>query len=207
MIETARSIAIDTDIGTTWDYVQDIRRWSNLFPGCESCTVIDDNDSRWVIKVGAGGLVRTVHVNVHVDRWAGPEHVDFSFRLEAEPVTGSGSYRAVSTGEHNTEIARRAGDWILAQRHRTYNGPAPGKLDRYHYSTYYCSQAMFQLGGEYWFQFFPGLLDVLVENQNADGSWDAESNRNDYKYGSVYSTALTVLTLTPPYQLLPIYQR
>ena len=72
MIETARSITIGTDIGATWDYVQDIRRWSNLFPGCEHCDVIDDHDSRWVIKVGAGGLVRTVHVQVHVERWAGP---------------------------------------------------------------------------------------------------------------------------------------
>ena len=104
MIETARSIVIDTGIGQTWDYVRDIRRWSNLFPGCESCEVIDENDSRWVIKVGAGGLVRTVHVHVRIDRWDGPGRVDFSFRLQAEPVIGSGSYTAVAGGDRVTEI-------------------------------------------------------------------------------------------------------
>ena len=104
MIETSRSIVIDTGIDQTWDYVRDIRRWSNLFPGCESCDVIDDHDSRWVIKVGAGGLVRTVHAHVHVDRWEGPARVDFSFTLEAEPVVGSGSYSAMASGEHSTEI-------------------------------------------------------------------------------------------------------
>ena len=40
----------------------------------------------------------------------------------------------------------------------------------------------------------------------ADGSWDAESNR-DGQFGNVYTTALAVLALTPPYQLLPIHQR
>jgi len=104
MIETARSIVIDTGIDQTWDYVRDIRRWSNLFPGCENCEVIDENDSRWVIKVGAGGLVRTVHVHVHIDRWDGPARVDFSFQLAAEPVTGGGSYSAVARGGHATEI-------------------------------------------------------------------------------------------------------
>ena len=99
-----------------------------------------------------------------------------------------------------------AGKWILRHSFDRYNR-ARHPEDRYHYSAFYCSQAMFQLGGDYWHDFFPGLLDVLVEHQKPDGSWAAESNANDRKYGNVYSTALTVLTLTPPYQLLPIYQR
>lgn len=104
MIETTRSIVIDTGLDRTWDYVQDITRWANLFPGCERCNVINEDDSHWVIKVGAGGLVRTVNVLVHVDRWDGPGRVDFSFRLQAEPVVGSGSYNAVASGEQATEV-------------------------------------------------------------------------------------------------------
>jgi carbon monoxide dehydrogenase subunit G/limonene-1,2-epoxide hydrolase len=104
MIETEKSIAIDAAIEGVWDYVQDIRGWANLFPGCRECTVIDAHDSRWTIKVGAGGLVRTVNVLVHVDQWDGPERVNFSYRLETEPVVGSGSYTASRKGPHATEV-------------------------------------------------------------------------------------------------------
>jgi hypothetical protein len=148
----------------------------------------------------------------YVRRSYDPVEKGFLYGLRGEDhycsrgMVGAGIVSLALGGEHNTEIAREAGKWILRNSFSQYNRSRHGE-DRYHYSAFYCSQAMFQLGGDYWFNFFPGLLDVLVENQNRDGSWDAESNTNDYKYGSVYSTAMTVLTLTPPYQLLPIYQR
>ena len=78
-------------------------------------------------------------------------------------------------------------------------------VDRYHYSAYYCSQAVFQLGNEYWSKFYPPLMNALIDNQQPDGSWDRE--RRESQYGNTYSTALAVLALTPPYQILPIYQR
>lgn len=104
MIEAAHSTVIEAGITRVWDYVQDIRKWANLFPGCRECEVIDEHDSKWVIKVGAGGLVKTVNVLVHVDEWAGPERVNFSYKLESEPVVGSGSYIAVKKGDRETEI-------------------------------------------------------------------------------------------------------
>ena len=79
MIETEQSTSISSSVANVWDYVQDIRRWADLFPGCQECTVIGEQDSRWTLKVGAGGLVRTVIALVHVDEWAGPGRVSFSF--------------------------------------------------------------------------------------------------------------------------------
>jgi len=105
MIEAEKSIVIGASIDGVWDYVQDIRRWANLFPGCRDCIVVDEHQSRWVIKVGAGGLVRTVNVLVDVQQWDGPERVNFSYRLETEPVVGSGSYVASSIGARATQIA------------------------------------------------------------------------------------------------------
>jgi len=104
MIETEQTIVIDADIDRVWEYVRDIRRWANLFPGCRECTEIDSHDSRWTLKVGAGGLVRTVNALVHVDEWAGPERVNFSYKLEGDPVEGGGSYIAAKKGSQ-TEIA------------------------------------------------------------------------------------------------------
>jgi carbon monoxide dehydrogenase subunit G len=109
MIETEQSTLMAASIASTWDYVQDIRRWADLFPGCHECTVLDEQDSRWIIKVGAGGLVRTVTVLVHVDEWAGPERVSFSFKLKGDPVEGSGAYSAKSIGPHETEVRLKIG--------------------------------------------------------------------------------------------------
>ena len=49
-------------------------------------------------------------------------------------------------------------------------------------------------------------LGHLESLQRDDGSWEPEL-MSDTQYGNVYTSALTVLALTPAYQLLPIYQR
>lgn len=148
----------------------------------------------------------------YVRRSYTPELGDFVYTLTSEDghyasgaTVAGGIISLAMAGEHGTEMAQAAGQWILKSPFTRYNR-RPHRFDRYHYSAYYCSQAMFQLGGEYWEQFYPGLQQVLLDNQRPDGSWDAEAHR-DERFGNVYTTALTVLTLTPPYQLLPIYQR
>jgi hypothetical protein len=109
-------------------------------------------------------------------------------------------------GEHQSEMAQAAGNWLLSHSFDRYNR-SPSRKDRYHYGAFYCSQAMFQLGGEYWTKFFPGLMRTLARNQKQNGSWDRESQDGDGRFGHCYTTALALLALTPPYQLLPIYQR
>ena len=104
MIETAQTVPVHCEIGQVWDYVQDIRRWADLMPGLQDCEIIDADNSRWTLKVGVGGLVRTVRVKVHVDKWDGPGSVLFSFELEGDPVSGSGSYAAVASGANETEM-------------------------------------------------------------------------------------------------------
>ncbi len=137
MIETEKSVAIRTDIDRVWDYVRDIRRWAELFPGCRDCTVIDEDRSRWVIKVGTGGMVRTVNVLVHVEQWDGPGRVNFSYVLDGDPAGGSGAYIATSKGPEETEVTLRvrvegsgstAGMWetmskpLLPQLAKTFSG-------------------------------------------------------------------------------------
>lgn len=120
-------------------------------------------------------------------------------------TVGGGIVALAMGGEHHTEIAESCGKWILDNPFDQYNRRRH-KDDRYHYSAYYCSQAMFQLGGKFWEDFYPSLQETLLENQNRDGSWDAEAS-NDGLIGNIYTTSLVVLALTPPYQILPIYQR
>lgn len=96
MIDTEQTVVVGTSVGEAWRFARDIRRWADLVPGMQSCEVIDDDNSRWVVKVGIGGLVRTVTADVHVERWDEPGAVDFTYRLKGDPVTGGGTYRAAA---------------------------------------------------------------------------------------------------------------
>jgi hypothetical protein len=130
-----------------------------------------------------------------------PQH-----RYFTRGMAGAGIVCLALGGEYRSETARAAGEWILQHSFEPYNN-SRHEEDRYHYGAFYCSQAMFQLGGNYWDRFFPSLLRVLGAAQHQDGSWDPESIQEDQEFGSVYTTSLAVLTLEVPYQILPIYQR
>src|SRR4030095_14559382 len=71
MIETEQTVTIREGIENVWDFARDLRGWAELMPGMQECEVIDDDNSRWTLKVGVGGLVRTVRVQVRVDQWDG----------------------------------------------------------------------------------------------------------------------------------------
>lgn len=132
-------------------------------------------------------------------------YADYQDRTSAG-VVGSAIVSMSMGGLHESDMAREAGDWILLQPPRAYNSKGSHSNDRYHYSTFYSSQAMFHLGGQYWSRFYPRMADTLLANQRADGSWPVDATR-DAMWGASYTTALAILSLTPPFQLLPIYQR
>jgi hypothetical protein len=121
-------------------------------------------------------------------------------------MVGAGILSLSMAGQHQTPMARAAGNWLLAHPYRRF-GEATGGNDRYFYSSYYCSQAAMQLGGRYWEGIFPPLVDVLLSAQLPNGSWPVEAVSGDVMFGNVYTTSLAVLALTPPYQLLPVYQK
>ena len=91
--------------------------------------------------------------------------------------------------------------------HLLRHGEQIGVDDGFFYSAYYCSQAAAQLGGDYWKGIYAPLADTLLGAQNADGSWPPEPQKKIALFGNAYTTAMAVLSLTPPYQLLPVYQR
>ena len=129
-------------------------------------------------------------------------------------IVGAGILCLSLAGQHQTPMALAAGDWLLAHPYKGF-GDLASSSDRFFYGTYYSSQAMMQLGGRYWEQFYPTVVKALLSGQSADGSWPVEVRSTVYvvgagseaMFGNVYTSALAVLSLTPPYQLLPIYQR
>ncbi|MCA9078089.1 MAG: terpene cyclase/mutase family protein [Planctomycetaceae bacterium] len=121
-------------------------------------------------------------------------------------MAGAGIVSLSLAGKHDSEMAQTTSRFVLRHPFTDFNRGGLTMEDRYYYGAYYCSQAMFQLGGEHFTRFYPGLLQTLVDNQNRNGSWPPEANQ-DGPLGPTYSTSLAILALTPPYQLLPIYQR
>lgn len=139
-----------------------------------------------------------------------PESGQFQYtiggRSRSRGMTGAGILALAHAGQHDSPEAKKAATWILSQPFDQYNtNQTP--LEIYHYSVFYCTHAMYQMGGEYWKQFFPRLAKTLLENQNRNGSWDVERHPNDLRWGNSFTTAMVVLSLSAPNEMLPIFQR
>lgn len=126
--------------------------------------------------------------------------------LVSRSMTGAGLLMTVLAGEKDEEIARGATRWILDHPFNKYNAWEGGN-DRFHYGAYYCSQAMYVVGGDEWAEFYRVLSATLLDNQLGDGGWEPESRYADSQFGRSYTTSLAILSLTVSDQLLPIYQR
>lgn len=156
----------------------------------------------------------------YVKRCYAQEYGVFEYVAEApdeddrsRAMAGAGILALAHAGAHGAPEATRSGEFILQHDFADYNEltlfgkPRNASHDRYHYSLFNCCQGMYQLGGSYWQQFFPRTVATLLENQQSDGSWPADSHQFDAQFGNAYTTALVVMTLGAPNQLLPIFQR
>ncbi len=119
------------------------------------------------------------------------------------PCTGTGVLCLELCDKHHNQQALRAGGYLL------HNPPQLKSVQsHFYYNLYYGSQAMFQLGGNYWNVYRAHLHNVLFELQKSDGSWGRSGYKPGYtNHGFVYSTSMSVLALTVEYRYLPIYQR
>ena len=74
-----------------------------------------------------------------------------------------------------------------------------------YYALYYVTQAAWQAGDETWAAVSKATLERALKAQSPDGGWPAQPAGAEP--GRIYRTAVSVLTLTVPYRLLPAYQR
>jgi len=82
------------------------------------------------------------------------------------------------------------------------------QMDEYfHYMNYYAMQAHFQAGEEQWALWSPRVRALLLESQNADGSWPGWGEERINGPAKNYSTAMGAITLEVYMHYLPAYQR
>ena len=116
----------------------------------------------------------------------------------AETLTGAAILCLELCGKHLDPMSLKGSKYL----EKTYARALPGSGQRY-YGLYYTAQGLFQIGGPVWRGFSSWMYDTFVPQQRADGSWGGQGNNGS----DVYATAMTVLSLTVPYRMLPIYQR
>ena len=114
-----------------------------------------------------------------------------------ETLTGAAILCLELCGKHLDPASMKGAKYLK----KTY-GVLAGHGQRY-YGLYYTAQGLFQIGGPVWRGFATWMYDTFVPQQRADGSWGGAGNNGS----DVYATAMTVLSFTVPYRMLPIYQR
>jgi prenyltransferase beta subunit len=110
-------------------------------------------------------------------------------------LSAAGAEVMMMAGQYETSETKKICDYLKKNLD-------PNRTQGYHdfYTNFYGSQAMFQIGGDYWVKYFTALRERLMKSQSADGSW-----RGDI--GSTYATSIATLILALPYRYLPIFQK
>ena len=117
------------------------------------------------------------------------------------PRTGTGTLALELCGTHQTPEAIAGAEFLVKPNN------APNWTNPYFfYVVYYVPQALFQVGDKYFRSYYPNLVAILLEHQEADGSW-LSNDGNDRTGGRNYCTAMGILALAVEYRYLPIYQR
>jgi hypothetical protein len=121
-------------------------------------------------------------------------------QLSGPARTGAGVLSLMMAGLKDSPECQ--GGIRYLETHRLGSGNDWPYREHYYYTLYYITQAMYQVGGEHWRQWYPLVRDRLLRERNADGSWSSGSEA-----GSEYATAMSILVLQVPAGLLPIYQK
>jgi len=74
-----------------------------------------------------------------------------------------------------------------------------------YYTCYHSSQAANQIDGKTRRHVLTGIANYLMSRQRNDGRWPVTKRVS--RGGNVYATSMAILSLTPAYQILPIYQQ
>lgn len=79
--------------------------------------------------------------------------------------------------------------------------------NHYWYGHYYAAHAYHQVGGAKWARYYSRMRTLLISGQGRAGEWNAPREGSAGPGAVAYQTAIGVLILSVPANLLPIYQR
>jgi len=141
----------------------------------------------------------------YIRRCYRPEQRGFSYQGEGEAnaaMTGAALLNLYLLDAVDAELGAAATKFLIDK-------PVKDNTQHYYYAMYYTTQAAFQAGDPAWGAVWKNNSEQLLALAQKDGSWPAKPDvpGNDQKNARSYATAMSVLTLSVPLRVLPIYQR
>jgi len=134
---------------------------------------------------------------VPIDRAAGFTYTP-GMQQPTFAMTAAGMLAMQTCGLYESPVVAAAGRWLLEK--------PPQPDERYFfYGLYYYAQSLHQLGDEAAEAARKNVARLLLPMQGDDGTWSGQGEERNI--GTVYATALAILSLTVRYHYLPIYQR
>ena len=114
-------------------------------------------------------------------------------------MTAAGLLAMQVCGQYDSPLVEGATSWL--------NQHPPKWEERFVlYGIYYYAQGMHQRRGEVAENASTEVAKLLLDKQQADGSWNSSGNE-EQNAGKVYCTAMAMLSLSVKHHYLPIYQR
>lgn len=114
-------------------------------------------------------------------------------------MTAAGLLAMQVCGQYESPLVAGSADWLLDH--------PPKWNERFIlYGLYYFAQGMHQRGGSHAERAASIVSETLLTKQKDNGAWESSSGE-EQNAGSVYCTAMAVLSLSVKYHYLPIYQR
>lgn len=114
------------------------------------------------------------------------------------PRSAAGLVGLYTSGIHEGDVIDQGLDYLMQFRPSGIN---LRNMQHYHYGHYYAVQAAWHAGGDYWRAWYPAVRDELLAQQTVRGGWP------DHWIGPEYATAMSLLILQTPNNLLPIFER
>jgi hypothetical protein len=111
--------------------------------------------------------------------------------------TGLGILSLMACGEYESKEVKKGLEYLMKNP----------KFDKYWagYGLYYCTQAMYVAGGEYWEKWYPEMQKKILAFQKENGSFVFSEKFSSY--GVVLDTSFAVISLSIQKGLMPLFQR
>jgi len=115
------------------------------------------------------------------------------------PISAAAVATLYNAGRYDSPLALKC--LAFCDRSIPLHGGSGGGWGHFYYTHLYFAQAKYVRGGREWTRYYRAISGRLASSQSSDGSWMGDH------VGTSYGTALAVIILSLPYQLVPIYQR
>jgi carbon monoxide dehydrogenase subunit G len=97
-------ICLELPIEVIWSFVKDMDNWAPLVPGYIRHEKINDRQSKWEFKEGAGILKKKIRLIITIKEWLEPTKVTFDLKGINENFSGEGYFEAEALDKNTTRM-------------------------------------------------------------------------------------------------------